>query len=542
MSNENDDSTGGREKAFERAGAHDRETQERAHRGRRGGRRTQLSVATSGPGFVQRPWTVMANFMPPVKFVSDDEVESIHRAGLQILTEIGLKFTDPKARAVLKGIGCDVDEASEQVKFDPALVEEYMVKAPNEWVNEARNPAHNLPMGGNVITYSTTGGPAFVSDLDRGRRMGTMEDLKKFIKMFQVMNVVHRGGIGFSPNDVPAPVRHLETNYALISMTDKTLPGGGWGRERQIDSIDMACIAMGVKREDLNTSGRVLCMGGCNVNSPLLFDTTQTENIMTLAEHGQAAIVTPFTLAGSMAPITLAGAIAQQHAEALSGIVLIQATRPGAPVAYGAFTTNVDMQSGAPAFGTPEYAKTNIISGQMARRVGVPYRSSSTNTSNAPDSQSAYESMMSLWGDILGHCNIIAHGAGWIEGGLTCSFEKFVIDCELLQMMNAFMEPISLGEDDFAIRSVGEVGPGGNFFTNPHTLARYKSEFYSPLLSDWRNFETFEEAGAVWTAPRANGLWKKMVEAYEQPPIDVTIDDELKDFVARRSRQIEEAA
>jgi trimethylamine--corrinoid protein Co-methyltransferase len=268
----------------------------------------------------------------------------------------------------------------------------------------------------------------------------------------------------------------------------------------------------------------------------LQLDIPMAQGLIEMSAAGQAVCITPFTLAGAMAPVTLAGTLTQQNAEALMGITLTQLVKPGAPVVYGAFTSNVDMRTGSPAFGTPEYSKAAQASGQLARRYGLPLRSSNVTSSCVVDAQSTYESAMSLWAAISGHANIIVHAAGWLEGGLTASFEKLVIDAEMLQMMAEYLRPIEVNEDTIALDAIAEAGAGGHFFGVDHTLSRYETAFYHPILSDQRNFETWEEAGALDTQARANGVWKQLLREYQQPPLDPAIDEELSDYVARRKQ------
>ena len=264
-----------------------------------------------------------------------------------------------------------------------------------------------------------------------------------------------------------------------------------------------------------------------------------SDGMIELASVGQPVVVTPFTLLGAMAPTTIAGALTLQNAEALAGMVLCQIVRPGTPVAYGGFTSNVDMKSGAPAFGTPEYAKATQAGAQLARRYRVPYRASSTNASNAVDAQAAYESEMSLWASVMAHTNIVNHAAGWLEGGLTASYEKLVIDAEMCQLIAEYLEPVVVDEDTLAVGAIAEVQPGGHFFGATHTLARYEDVFYKPIVSDWRNFETWHESGAHSAAQRANAIWKQLLAEYEPPPIDPGIDEALREYVAKRKRAIE---
>jgi trimethylamine--corrinoid protein Co-methyltransferase len=259
--------------------------------------------------------------------------------------------------------------------------------------------------------------------------------------------------------------------------------------------------------------------------------------ILEMSARNQVIVMTPFTLAGAMAPVTLAGALVEQNAEALAGIVLTQVVRPGSPVAYGGFTSNVDMQSGAPAFGTPEYMRTAMIGGQLARRYGLPYRSSNVSAANAVDAQAAYESVFSLWGAIMGGVNLLMHGAGWMEGGLHAGYEKVIIDAELLQMVAAFLDPVAVDDDTLALDAMREVGPGGHFFGAQHTQSRFRTAFHKPMISDWRNFETWEEAGSPQAPAKANSIWKELLKAYEPPPIDEGVKEELEAFVARRKAE-----
>jgi trimethylamine---corrinoid protein Co-methyltransferase len=255
------------------------------------------------------------------------------------------------------------------------------------------------------------------------------------------------------------------------------------------------------------------------------------------SSRNQVVVMTPFTLAGAMAPVTLAGAVAQQNAEALAGIAFTQVVRPGAPAVYGGFTSNVDMQSGAPAFGTPEYVRTAMLGGQLARRYGLPYRSSNVCAANAVDAQAAYESVFSLWGAVMGGVNLLMHGAGWMEGGLRASYEKLVIDADLLEMVAALLEPVVVDDDTLALDAIAEVGPGGHFFGVGHTQSRYRTAFFRPMISDWRNFESWTEAGSPEAFGRANAIAKEILAAYEPPPMEAAVREELEDFVARRTAE-----
>jgi len=353
----------------------------------------------------------------------------------------------------------------------------------------------------------------------------------------QSLNIIHQeGGGGFEALDRPAATRHLDLYYAETTLLDKNWQPWGLGSDCVIDALEMVAISLGTTREALIDTPVFTCV--INTNSPLQLDIPMAQGLMALAEHGQAVVVTPFTLSGAMAPITLAGALAQQHAEALAVIALCQIVRPGVPVMYGGFTSNVDMKSGSPAFGTPEYTRAAQASGQLARHIGVPFRSSNVTASNVVDAQAAYESMMSLWGALMGGANLIEHAAGWLEGGLTASFEKLIIDAEMLQMMAEYFKPIEVSKDTLALDAIREVGPAGHFFGTAHTLERYENAFYVPLVSNWDNFETFTERGGHNATERANQIWKRALTEYEQPALDPGIDEALRDYVERRKREL----
>jgi trimethylamine--corrinoid protein Co-methyltransferase len=323
---------------------------------------------------------------------------------------------------------------------------------------------------------------------------------------------------------------------AQMTLLDKNAQAYPLGRERTVDCLEMTAMALGTDRDGLKENPAILAI--INTNSPRQLDIPMTEAVIELARAGQVSCITPFTLAGSMSPASLAGTLVQQTAEILSVVALSQLVKAGAPVMYGAFSSNVDMQSGAPALGTPEYAKMTIASGQIARHLGLPFRSSNTTTSNAVDAQSAYESGMSLWACIMGHSNLINHAAGWLEGGLTASFEKLIVDAEMLQMMVETLHPIKVNEEELAVDAIAEVPPGGHHFGTAHTLERYDSAFYQSMISSRQNFESWQEAGSQDVTQRANTLWKKLLQEYQKPDIDPAIEEAMKDYVDRRKSEI----
>lgn len=504
----------------------------------RSSRRRTPRRPRAGAKATQRPWGQPRLNYAPIEVISADQVETIHRAALRILEQIGMLVLEPRARSLYAGAGADVDEGEMRVRFDGAMVEELMVKAPREFTLLARNPERNLDVGGRSTIFTSVGGPAYFSDLDRGRQVGSYAELCNFLKLIQSTNVIHQeGGWACEPQDLPARTRHLDAYYAQITLLDKNWQPWGLGRDCAMDGIEMAALSLGMKLGDIVDCPVVATI--INTNSPLQLDIPMAEGLIHFAEYGQVNVVTPFTLSGAMSPITLAGALAQQHAEALAGMTLAQIVRPGAPVVYGGFTSNVDMKTGSPAFGTPEYAKAAQASGQLARRLGVPFRSSNVTTGNVVDAQSAYESAMALWGSLMGGANMIMHAAGWLHGGLTASFEKFIIDAEMLQMMAAYFEPIEVSEDTLALSTINEVGPAGHFFGTAHTLERYENAFYEPLVSNWDNYETWLSNGGTTATERANKIWKQILSEYEQPPLDPGIDEALRDHVARRKRELQ---
>jgi trimethylamine--corrinoid protein Co-methyltransferase len=391
-----------------------------------------------------------------MEVLSTDQVETIIESALTVLEQYGMRFLETESRKILKAAGVRIDEDSLMAYFEPDLVREQTALAPAQFSLRARNPEHNLEIGGNNIIFASVGGPAFCNDLDRGRRPGSYADLCEYMKLVQSLNIIHQeGGGGFEPMDLPPESRHLDLYLAQMTLTDKNAQAYALGRYRTVDCIEMTAMALGTDRQGLLESPAILAI--VNTNSPRQLDIPMTEAVLELAAAGQVTCITPFTLAGSMSPATMAGTLVQQTAEVLAVVVLAQLIRPGAPVMYGAFASNVDMKSGAPALGTPEYARMTIASGQIARALGLPFRSSSTTTSNCVDAQSAYESEMSLWACMSGHTNLVNHAAGWLECGLTASFEKLIVDAEMLQMMAETFRPIKINEGELAMDAIEEV-------------------------------------------------------------------------------------
>ena len=451
---------------------------------------------------VQRPFAQPRMIYRPTEVVSADELEAIHDASLRILAEIGMDFLDPESRDLLAAAGAKVESGSNRVRFDPELVIELIRTCPSSFQMHSWNPEHTLTIGGDLFAFGSVGSPPNIVDLDGVRRPGDRAAFRDLLRLCQSFNVIHFvGGYPVEPIDLHHSIRHLEAAFDVLTLTDKLLHSYSLGRQRNRDVLEMARIARQVDEATLQREPSVFSV--INSSSPLRLDLPMLQGIIEFSSRNQVIVMTPFTLSGAMAPITLAGAVAQQNAEALAGMAFTQIVRPGAPVVYGGFTSNVDMLSGAPAFGTPEYVRTAMMGGQLARRYNVPYRSSNVCAANAVDAQAAYESVFSLWGAIMGGVNFLMHGAGWMEGGLHASLVKFVLDVDLLNMVTAMLDPVVVDDDTLAVDAIAEVGPGGHFFGVAHTQERFRNAFFRPMISDWRNYETWADAGKPEAPARA---------------------------------------
>ena len=488
-------------------------------------------------GIRQLPWRRLVNPYRPVEILSADQVEAVHSASLRILAEIGMQVLGDRALDALGAAGAHVDRATRMVRLDPGHVEELVGKAPREFRLHARNPERNVVLGGSNLVFCAVGGPAFVSDLDRGRRPGNFADFVDYVRLIGALDVLHQEGGGpLEPTDLPVETRHLDQYRTFATELDKTWHCLGTGATVVDDALEVATLIRGVDRDALVREPSLITI--INTNSPLRLDGPMSDGLIEMAAHGQPVVATPFTLAGAMSPVSLAGAIAQQNAEALFLVALAQIVRPGAPMVYGAFTSNVDMRTGSPAFGTPESVKSQFASGQMARRYGLPWRSSNATASNVVDAQAAYEAEMAVWGAVMGGVNLLYQGAGWLEGGLTASYEKLIVDAEILQMISEVLQPLVVDESSLGFDAMVEVGPGGHFFGTTHTLERFEHAFYEPMVSDWRNFETWQADGSHTATERANGIWKRLLAEAVPPALDPPIVEALDAFVARRKREI----
>ena len=500
-------------------------------------RRRSKGSDINAPAIVQSPSQSVRNSMAALHPFSDAQISQIDHHSKELIARYGLEVLCPEARSLYKEAGARVNDATQMVQLDKELVEELLASAPRVFSYHSTNQDRAIMVGENHINFGMVSGPPNVHDYVSGRRAGNFTDYQNFIKLGQLFNPIHFfGNQTLSPSDLPVNTRHLDTNLVNYKLTDKPFLSMSIGATRIHDALTMMALARGCRVEDLADAPGV--MTNISINSPRKFDQEMSAALITLAKYGQPVVVTPFTLMGAMTPATLPAALVQQNAEALFAIVLTQIVRKGAPVVYGGFTSNVDMRSGAPAFGTPENSLANMAGGQLARLYGLPYRTSACSASTSVDAQAVWETQMALWGAVTGHGNLIYHAAGWSEGGLVASYEKLVVDCEMLQAMAHLLQPIEFEEDDIGFSAHDEVAPGGHFFGAAHTMERYQSAFYQPFLSDWRNYESWLDAGAETATQRATSLWQKMLAEYTAPAMPDDRMAALEDFVAKRKSEI----
>lgn len=499
--------------------------------------RRRASKHTRDPGPPMSPIPRrLTNPFPPLEVLSEEAIEAILSSAYDILERGGIEFRSDRALDLLKKCGADVNRETQLVRMDRSLIQHYVGLAPASFHLYSRNPDKKVELGGNVLNFATANGAPNVSDNANGRRYGDYKALCDLIRLNNALGAVHlSGGEIVEPMDIPVDDRPARMIYAHIKHGDLVWAARGIGRKPVLDGIEMAMLSRQIDLDQLVSEPSFYII--TNTNSPRRVDEELIDGAMTAAEYGQAVCVTPFTLAGAMAPITLAGALSLQTAEAMAVIALVQMVRAGSPVIYGGFTSNVDMRSGSPAFGTPEYVRATIAGGQIARRLKLPYRTSSVNSSCAVDAQSTYETGFSLFAAVMACGNLINHAAGWLESGLTNSFEKVVIDTEMLRGWAASLQKIDVSADDLATEAVIAVPPGGHFFGSPHTLTRFETAFHRPLVSDWRNFETWKDAGSRNATDRAGDIWRTLLNEYEPPALDAGIDASLLDYIERRSTQ-----
>jgi trimethylamine--corrinoid protein Co-methyltransferase len=470
--------------------------------------------------------------LAPFEVLNEEGLATIEHNADTILERVGLEFRgDPDALRLFRDAGADVE--GEQVRFPRGMCRQIVqATAPRVFTQYARNEANNVQIGGTATVFAPNYGSPFVRDLDKGRRYGTIEDFRNFVKLaYASPHLHHSGGTVCEPVDVPVNKRHLDMVYSHIRYSDKPFMGSVTAPERARDTVEMARITFGA--DFLEDHAVILSL--INANSPLVWDATMLGAARAYAEANQATLLTPFILAGAMAPVTAAAVCAQTLAEALGGMTFVQLVRPGAPVVLGSFASSMSMQSGAPTFGTPEPALVLYAMAALARRLGVPFRSGGNLcASKIPDAQAAYESAATFGPTILAGVNFVLHAAGWLEGGLAVGYEKFVMDADQCGMAAVFVNGIDMSENGQAVEAIIDNGPGQHFLGTAHTLANFETAFYRSEIADNNSFEQWQEDGSLDAAQRANAIWKRMLREYEAPPLDEGIDEALQEFIAKR--------
>ncbi len=507
-------------------------------RRKRSGGRAGSAERRGSAAIEQMPWSPPINTDRPTEPLDEAGVQAIHDGAMRILEEIGIEFLNEEAIKILRSSGgCTID--GENVRMGRDFVMEMVAKAPSQWAITPRNPERQITIGGRHLNFGNVSSPPSYWDMEIGKKVtGTREMCQNLLKLSQYFNCIHFvGGYPVEPQDVHASIRHLDVLYDKLTLTDKVAHAYCLGKERVEDVMEMVRIAGGHTDEEFEAGPKMYT--NINSTSPLKHDYPMLDGWMRLARRNQGLVVTPFTLAGAMAPVTMSGAVAQSLAEGLVAVVLAQIIRPCACCAIGTFTSIVDMKSGAPAFGTPEYMRATQMTGQLARFYDLPMRASGVCAANVPDGQSMWETSNSLWSAVQAGAHMVYHAAGWLEGGLIASPEKFVMDCEILQQIQRYMDPMltATGPDEIAVDAVKEVGDQGHFFGIQHTQDRYENAFYSPFVSDWSNFEAFQLNGGIWTAERAHNLFKQIINEFEAPELDEGRREELEAFVARRKEE-----
>jgi trimethylamine--corrinoid protein Co-methyltransferase len=507
------------------------------HKRRREGGRAGNALRRGSASIEQMSWHLPINSDAPTEPLNEDGIMAIHEGAMRILEEIGVEFLNKKALKILKTAGCKIN--GQNVRMDRHFVMEMIAKAPPTFDITPRNVKRKITVGGPYILFGNVSSPPAYWDMEINKKIpGSREMFTNFCKLSQYFNCIHfLGGYPVEPVDLHPSTRHLDAVFDKLILSDKVTHAYSLGKERVEDVMEMVRIAGNLTHDEFEASPKMFT--NINSTSPLKHDEPMLDGCMRLAEKNQALIVTPFTLAGAMAPVTMAGAVAQSIAEALCVVALAQYIRPGAACVIGTFTSNVDMKSGAPAFGTPEYMRATQMTGQLARYYGLPMRSSGVCAANIPDGQSIWETSNSLWAAVQSGTNLVYHAAGWLEGGLIASPEKFIMDCEIIQQIQRYFDPMltATKTEDIAVDAIKEVGNNGHFFGVQHTQDRYSEAFYQPFLSDWRNFEAWEAAGGTWTAERAHKKYKMILNEFEAPHLDKGIKEELESFIARRKSE-----
>ena len=475
----------------------------------------------------------LRNPFPPMNLYSTDQIHAMHDTALTVLETLGMKILLPEARQLYKAGGARVDDAEEMVWIGREMVEAALKTAPRSFACRAGARHRDLQMEPESLIFQPGAGAPHATDLERGRRPGTAVDFRELVKLTQHFDVLQMVPPLVEPQDVPMNLRHYFTIEAQLTLSDKLPFIFSRGTPQVMESFEMMRDFRGLSDDAFLAESH--CYTIINTNSPRQIDIPMAQGLIDFARHGQVSIITPFTLMGAMAPITVDAAMTLSHAEALAAITLTQLARPGAPVCYGTFTSNVDMKSGAPAFGTPEHYRASLVAGQLARHLDLPWRCASGSAANINDSQAANETQFALWGCLMAGATVIIHAAGWLEGGLSVSYEKLVTDMEVLQMVAELCAETQPDSAQTTLDALAEISPGGHFFGSAHTMARYQTEFYEPLVADWSNFGTWTENGGKTATERATGIWKDIVAAEVDLGIDQARVEFLQSFIAART-------
>lgn len=487
----------------------------------------------SGPARAVDYWNLQNPFpMQPV--FSEDEIASMHETALRVLEELGLRVLNAEARALFGAAGAIVDEDSEMVRIGREIIEQALVTAPRSITLKGGAPHRDLIFAPGRLTFQSGASAPHATDLERGRRPAGIRDFRELVQLTQAFDVMHAVQTLVEPQDIPPHLRHYAMTEAELTLTDKVPGVFARGKGQTSDIFEMIRIVRGLSEEDFIRDP--YCLTVINSNSPRQLDVTMSQGVMDFARAGQVVVATPFTLMGAMAPITVAGSITLSHAEALSIIALNQLARSGAPVLYGTFTSNVFMKSGSPALGTPEQFKATLAAGQFARLIGMPWRCATGSAANINDAQAAHETQFALWASVLAGATMVLHSTGWLESGLSVSYEKFITDIEMLQMVAELCGPTPATADEIGFDAIAEVAPGGHFFATTQTLERYRTAFYEPVVADWSNFGSWTEHGARDANERATDIWKEIVARDWRAPVGEDRLEQLDDFITRRKR------
>ena len=501
---------------------------------RRGGRRGAAAEAAKGPAR-KVDYRHLRNPFPPIPVFPDDRIAAMHETALHVLEELGIKVLLPEARRIFKAGGARIDENAQMVFIGRDIVMAAIASAPKSFLLKGANADRDLNMELGAIAIQAGAGAPHATDLKRGRRPGSLRDFTELTRLVQHFDVLHMQGPAVEPQDVPTHLRHLIMTQTVLTQSDKVPFVFSRGTPQVMDAFEMLRDFRGLS--DAEFAAQSWCYTIINTNSPRQIDIPMAQGLIDFARAGQAAVVTPFCLMGAMAPVTVAGAVTLSHAEALAAITLNQLSNPGAPVLYGAFASNVDMKSGAPAFGTPEQVKASLASGQLARFLGLPWRNAAGCAANINDAQAAHETQMSAWGAMLAGCTMLIHGAGWIEGGLSVSYEKLITDIDMLQSLAELCLPTPADDDAIALEALKEVQPGGHFFGCGHTMTRFDTAFYEPVNYDWTNFGTWQKNGSQDANTRATGVWQGILDGPPSITPDADMVAAMSDFVEKRTAE-----